>query len=134
MCDKISSLMKTLSIGTIKGGRFQGQMIRMLCATKVLVSSQISRIHKEHPHVQVKDIIRGVLVHRPSHTSRCTVTLTNNHPLVPVLCNIILISHPKCLNINHNQISSTSFRTMSKSNCFGSLPLSILARCPSHIH
>ena len=61
MPGKIFPPMKTSSTETIKGGRVQVHMIRMQCATKVLVSSQIFSTLKERPHVQVKDLIRGVL-------------------------------------------------------------------------
>ena len=116
-------------------------LIRMLYATKVLVSSQIS---KEHPHVQVKDLIRSVLlVTQTSPTSadaqirsqtivHCCLSCVFSYqsPIPSVLISNITRSLQRILGPCLEWV----FINSPKSNWFGSLLLSILTRCPSHLH
>ena len=96
---------------------------------------------KERPHVQVKDLIRGVLATQTSPTPAdaqiCSQTILHCGLSCP-------ISYLKCLN-SPSQLRRSLQRLLGpcqewvlinspKSSCFGSLLLSILTRCPSHLH
>ena len=98
---------------------------------------------KEHPHVQVKELIRGVLATQTSPTPAdaqirsqtviyCCLSciISYQSPILSVLMSITTRSLQCLLGPCLGRVLINS----PKSNCFGSLLLSILTRYPSHLH